>query len=78
MFVMSAFRPSFVHNLHQPFNRSVEFRVYFVYSVSLLAVETWMEGTDDIPYKIPISSWLLNQIGKMQIISCSFKLLNLI
>ena len=33
MFVMSAFHPSFVQNLHKPFNRSVEFRVQ--YSVSL-------------------------------------------
>ena len=49
MFVMSAFHPSFVHNLHKPFNRSVEFQVHV--STSLLAVKTWMEGTNDIPYK---------------------------
>ena len=30
MFVMSAFHPRFVHNLHKPFNRSVEFRVHCV------------------------------------------------
>ena len=48
---MSAFHPSFVHNLHKPFNRSVEFRVHCV--VCLLAVKTWMEGTNDIPYKKP-------------------------
>ena len=68
MFVMRAFHPSFVYNLHiKPFNRSVEFRVHCVVCVSLLAVKTWMEGTDDIPYikkkKNPLSSWLLNQIG---------------
>ena len=51
MFVMSAFHPSFVHNLHKPFNRSVEFRVHCVVLVYLLAVKTWMEGTNDIPYK---------------------------
>ena len=45
---MSAFHPSFVHNLFKPFNRSVEFRVH---CVSLLAVKTWMEGTNDIPFK---------------------------
>ena len=39
MFVMSAFHPSFVHNLHKPFNRSVEFRGSLC-SVSLLAVKT--------------------------------------
>ena len=51
MFVTSAFHPNFVHNLHKPFNRSVEFRVDCVVRASLLAVKTWMEGTNDIPYK---------------------------
>ena len=53
MFVTSAFHLSFVHNPYKPFNRSVEFQVHCVYSVSLQAVKTWMEGTNDIPYKNP-------------------------
>ena len=43
--------PSCVHNLHLPSNRSVEFRVHCVMLVCMLAVKTWLEGTDDIPYK---------------------------
>ena len=43
---MSAFHPSCVHYLHKPFNGIPS----SFCSVSLLAVKTWMEGINDIPY----------------------------
>ena len=52
MFVMSAFHPSFVHNLHKPLNRSVEFLVHcVVWGCEPADCKTWMEATNDIPYK---------------------------
>ena len=35
---------------YKPFKSSVEFTVHCVYSVSLLSVKIWMEGTYDMPY----------------------------
>ena len=51
MFVMSAFYPSFVHILHINHSTGVSGIPSSLCSVSLLAVKTWMEGTNDIPYK---------------------------
>ena len=37
--------------------------VSFLLTHTVYIYKTWMEGTHDIPYKIPIFSWLVNQIG---------------
>ena len=55
MFVMSAFHPIFVHNLHKTIRQECEIPSSLC-SVSLLAIKTWMEGTNDIPHKIHVSS----------------------
>ena len=54
--------------------------MFIVYSVSLLAVKTWMEGTNDIPHQTFLflrDYWtkLDGVFGKMQIISDIFKIL---
>ena len=73
MFVMSAFHPSFVHNLHEPFNRSVEFRVHCVVWVCWLSKLGW-KGLMTYQTKIPIPK-SDGVFGKMQIISNGFKIL---
>ena len=71
MFVMSAFHPSFVHNLHKPFNKSVEFRVHCVVLVCWLSKLGW-KGLMTYLTKILFlcDSWtkLDGIFGKMQII----------
>ena len=51
MFVMSAFHPSFVHNLTLVTIQQECGIPSSLCSASLLVVKTWMEGTNDTPYK---------------------------
>ena len=66
-------------SLHKPLRRSVEFSVHCVVWVSLLSKLGWKGLKMTHIIKMPISLWLLNQIGcgfaTMQIISYRFIIL---
>ena len=61
-YVMSSFHSSLYIHLHKPFKRSVEFHVHCVVWVYHLSKLGW-KGLLTCLTKIPISLWLLNQIG---------------
>ena len=78
IFVMSAFHPSFVHNLLKPFNKRVELR-----SLSLLAVKfgwkglmTYFTHTKSYSFVTTEPNRIVDGVfGKIQTINYSFKIL---